>query len=846
MQVNSFGTLEHALLYSIEVNLPVHRIGQLDRILVLASPINDINIHAWDLNRVHRFLVLDIGIRMELCGKCLHSNQSNNITFIMEKMFINDCTRFLCREAHIERPPISDNGFTVYIVPHQCFFNTPPSEKAPPPPYSETDVHPPTLSRGFPNHEYDIIENVMLKTSITNEIPLTPPRYGVSSSANEIPHSPEYDKPPNLTQCFTRKQLKPIFQFPDNLWEDYSSGSGSTSNLGTDAVRKSSFTESLFLSDGVLTKETTQVLLDLPPRTIPRKNHIPATTHKYYNFQPHLFNSSDTYNLETPYHISSRIIVTDDGDVQYERNILGNSSLKGFSFQKTISLPPRNLARDDATEVQMKRPDLHKKADEEMCGDADKSTSINTTLMSGIPDLSLQLNPHHTHNAENDDYVPMLTEKELPTFQTTPTASTLPRTNDSIHLEEKNPPTFQTTPINLPCRTWRRVPLPPLLNRTTSDLGLDPFSKDQSKNQTEKIYSHSSRRMSHSTSSRCEEDSYVIVSHTSRKRGPILSRLPAYNREQQSMEDIFETVPTEENTSPVKADTRYHIFDNVDDSNGSTLSLTEAGDIIRNDWAFSLEAMKLDEENQEASNLEVSPDKGEMSLDEVAFRDYKDRYETFRMSYGNIYDVSPHCSNGCSNEDYVLFHNHESSKNTSISPAVSSQYSEHISTAKSDSKQPPFIKISDSAFDETSLTCSSKKVKPAIMPRKNKSVVRQLNSSSNSTLEKQSNFDSNSQHSHTSTGLKQFLSIYTSNNSGMEYFEKPAPFQNTLQPVPRPRSGKAINFSAQASMVTMKIRHFSSSESDLQEAVDKSLTAINWSASSSKSHSSLDVSSIVG
>ena len=47
--------LEHALLYSIGVNLPAHRVGQLDRILVLASPINDINIHAWDLNRVKLF-----------------------------------------------------------------------------------------------------------------------------------------------------------------------------------------------------------------------------------------------------------------------------------------------------------------------------------------------------------------------------------------------------------------------------------------------------------------------------------------------------------------------------------------------------------------------------------------------------------------------------------------------------------------------------------------------------------------------------------------------------------------------------------------------------------------------
>ena len=127
--------MEHALLYSIGVNLPAHRIGQLDRVLVLASPINDINMHAWDLNRVKRFTELDIGIRMEMCSSCVRM-LSTTVTLILEKQFIKDCMGFLCREARISDVPIEENGLLFYVMSHTCGYITPPPGVPPPPPYS--------------------------------------------------------------------------------------------------------------------------------------------------------------------------------------------------------------------------------------------------------------------------------------------------------------------------------------------------------------------------------------------------------------------------------------------------------------------------------------------------------------------------------------------------------------------------------------------------------------------------------------------------------------------------------------------------------------------------------------
>ncbi len=93
---------------------------------------------------------------------------------------------------------------------------------------------------------------------------------------------------------------------------------------------------------------------DLPPRTIPRRNYecsIPAKAQPYINFSPHLFNGSSNL-FAAPYQISSRIIITDSGEVQYERNILGTPPTMhgGFHFNGDIPLPTR---RKTTTQVKL-------------------------------------------------------------------------------------------------------------------------------------------------------------------------------------------------------------------------------------------------------------------------------------------------------------------------------------------------------------------------------------------------------------------------------------------------------------------------------------------------------------
>jgi hypothetical protein len=108
---------------------------------------------------------------------------------------------------------------------------------------------------------------------------------------------------------------------------------------------------------------------DVPPRTITRKKYesaIPAIARPYTNFQPHLFQQSGS-RYESPYQISSRIIITNSGEVQYERNVLGKKSQHhgGFHFKDDMPLPPRTHAGNSTTKVQSysspRSPNLNKR-----------------------------------------------------------------------------------------------------------------------------------------------------------------------------------------------------------------------------------------------------------------------------------------------------------------------------------------------------------------------------------------------------------------------------------------------------------------------------------------------------
>ena len=270
------------------MNLPAHRVGQLDRVLVLASPINDININAWDLNRVKGFVESDVGIRMDICSSCIRGGQSDRITFIMEKKFINDCILFLLREAKIQNRPQLENGLRIYKVPHQCGHIKQPDTPAPlPPPYPEDDPQ----STAHLEVSY---ENYFNSPSIGPIVPAYPIKFW-----DESPHSPTGKNFPG-TSIKTDEKMKDFRLF-------------------------------------------------LPPRTIPRLNYessVPARAHPYIKYQPDMYHQSRTH-FEAPYQISSRIIITDSGKVQFERNIMGNAPPQeqrgGLLFKRDLPVPPKGL-----------------------------------------------------------------------------------------------------------------------------------------------------------------------------------------------------------------------------------------------------------------------------------------------------------------------------------------------------------------------------------------------------------------------------------------------------------------------------------------------------------------------
>ena len=356
VRLSTTSKFDHAVLYGISVELPAHRAEKLNRVLVVASPVNDINLHAWDINKVKRFIELDIGVRMELCHSC-YRGRSMTTTFIMEKQFVKDCVAFLCKQAQITDSPAVENGLFIYnISHHKCFTS------------ALTDGDALTERGGIPE---------------VNEPPPIPPRQlkkncGASKSiekANSAVHvcingSNELTQMDNnrRSRCFTTTSvdvtfnteqsshlncpLKPVIPIPEH-WDDYT-GSDSTDVSGM---------ESVFMTDGSFTKTQMQ-LKDiksnpnvLPPRTIPRKDHkssIPATKQLYCDYQPHIFNNdNDNKCFDAPYQISSRIIIKDSGEVQFERNVMGNQAPKrhgGFHFKQQIPIPPRGLRADSHTD----------------------------------------------------------------------------------------------------------------------------------------------------------------------------------------------------------------------------------------------------------------------------------------------------------------------------------------------------------------------------------------------------------------------------------------------------------------------------------------------------------------
>ena len=312
---------------------------------------------------------LEVGIRMELCSKCQY-NQPSIITLVMERQFIRDCISFLCRETRISQRPSDEKGIPTYYVNHKCGYFSPPPEPAPSPP-SPPDPAPslpdpapslpdptpspldPALPPPNPTHPPPVYSETDPESSSKRDSETSPqpaPQssgdYVNVSDAVKETEPPSEAKPPLLSHTVTppspanppqlpasnSEAKPPAFGFTEKDWDDISdSGSHYPINSGSSGDRNST------ASDG---EEASY-----PPRNIPRKNYdcsIPAVAQPYINFQPYLFSSSSAH-FEAPYQISSRIIISDSGEVQYERNILGNMPMAhgGFHFKKQVPLPPR-------------------------------------------------------------------------------------------------------------------------------------------------------------------------------------------------------------------------------------------------------------------------------------------------------------------------------------------------------------------------------------------------------------------------------------------------------------------------------------------------------------------------
>lgn len=235
---------------------------------------------------------------------------------------------------------MDENGFLVYTLPHQCSYamgipppppttegtsDTPPVLPLAPPPYNEST--PPIVPpKSLASHQYDELSEDIMEGLVHSSRPPAPP--------------------PKMA-----KKIPPLLQFLDGDWDDDSSGSGpaansesysNAQNIGSHSgsdIRNSEFNSSLAVarttptSSGPAGVAQTTSPANIPPRTIPRPDHHMPTTassHTYMNIQQHStvgsVISDGSSDLSPSYKVSSRIIINDDGDIQYVGNISKNSS----------------------------------------------------------------------------------------------------------------------------------------------------------------------------------------------------------------------------------------------------------------------------------------------------------------------------------------------------------------------------------------------------------------------------------------------------------------------------------------------------------------------------------------
>ena len=286
--MNNFA-LDHALLYCIGVNLPKHSVGQLDRVLVLASPVNDVNLYAWSLDRVKRFMTIEAGIQMELCSSCMGKHHKKVITFLLSPDFREDCMSFLLRELRIIDEPqqFMEHGPFVYNVPHRC---------------------------------------------------------GSPTSQNSRIYANTYPGAPGVPPPYCNDAELAVFQ-------DQKMGKDTVTLHPRAYSNVSTRTNYSMQSEGSVSINTPP----LPPRDIARTNY--EHHQSFVNTQPQPYlkwktkvrktrnNDDDHAQFETPYHISHRIYIADNGSIRKESQVFGSGSGE-FRKRRHVyppTVPPRNI-----------------------------------------------------------------------------------------------------------------------------------------------------------------------------------------------------------------------------------------------------------------------------------------------------------------------------------------------------------------------------------------------------------------------------------------------------------------------------------------------------------------------
>jgi hypothetical protein len=750
-----------------------------------------------------------------------------SITFIMERMFVKDCIKFLCREARIEDKPVSENSFLVYNVPHQCYYSNPPTNKAPPPPYSE-NTPPPITPDSALEHDYDVVEFIEEHTSSS---------HGGQDSDNA--GNPQKQM----------KTMRPVFQFPDGVWGDYSSGSGSDKQFSLPSVTP--LNESVIPSNKIPASND-QDFSELPPRTILRQNDtVPLIQAPSSVMQTHNSTTDGKLNLETPYQstkngallihprqqqVSTALLLRKCIPLP-PRNTVGGEK-EGVAFKEAGAVPSGNVVeakrgttRDKESEASWAQVGTHRYRE---AGDVTTEGSRKRVFTASLPD---QLHPpSHTHNT--------LIGGEY-------------GSHNERHPKASRRSLAMTPPLSFSCavnNSWSHL-------RDRGQRGLSYTS-----------HSH----VNQSPTNGYDGDCYVLVTPhlSSRSRfsstSSSSSLSPSYIRESQLLAMEQERNGSQRAHNFHSAEDGTHSNDVFDESNSSSpLSLADAGDVIRHDWMESLKQQRLSQERSDSESLLSFSDT--MSLDEVAYLEYRKNCRSSRPSCGDYVDegafvISPHSrydgthwSIGSSSDEeerdeslLVDFDGRQLKLPPNNSRAQQPVPSSTIAKPHPHADSAVVVRHRQEGQSFSYHRPRSQHVnkKPEIRPRRkgrNAVSVGVFNSHTSAQFHSNVSFEFHSSLRKLSPEECGTGKSHMHCSADLDYVHSsvPTPVQRKPVPAPRTTSTLGVKSSAQASMVTLgMMQQWSSSEGNLLDVFNEGNSATSelyWEQTLYRSHSSTEI-----